>query len=201
VFTELHRVLRDDGHFFLQVGGTNLKPMIPFEVLAEAQKVFQLQNMITWVKSITVDGRSTGHFKPINSNRFINPTNELIFHLTKDGNVPIDRLAVGVPYEDTTNVTRWSTGSPLRCQGNSWFMPYKTIQSRSKERGSHPATFPIELPRRCIKLSGATGTDVILDPFAGIGTTLLAAKQLGLDAIGYEIDANYAKVFEELSQD
>lgn len=198
IFIETHRVLQDDGHFFLQLGGTNLKPTIPFEVMAEAQKVFKLQNLITWVKSITVDGKSSGHFKPINSKRFINPTNEFIFHLTKTGDIPIDRLAIGVPYEDASNVARWSSKNNLRCQGNSWFIPYKTIQSRSKERGNHPATFPLELPRRCIKLSGATGEDIVLDPFAGIGTTLLAAKELGLNAIGYEIDTNYIRTFEEL---
>jgi site-specific DNA-methyltransferase (adenine-specific) len=195
VFVEIERVLRDDGHFFLQLGGTNLKPMIPFEVMAEAQKVFKLQNLIVWVKSITVAGRSTGHFKPINSGRFITPTNEFIFHLTKTGKVPIDRLAIGVPYADPSNIERWGTGSPVRCQGSTWFIPYDTIQSRSKERGTHPATFPLELPTRCIKLSGATGDDLILDPFAGIGTTLTAATNLGLCSIGYEIDPKYTDEF------
>ena len=51
--------------------------------------------------------------------------------------------------------------------------------------GGHPAPFPVELARRCIRLSTWPG-EVVLDPFAGTGTTLLAARQLGRRAIGIE---------------
>ena len=62
-------------------------------------KYFALQNEIAWIKAITVEGRSFGHFAPISGNRFLNPCHETIFHFTKSGNVKLDRLAVGVPYE------------------------------------------------------------------------------------------------------
>ena len=198
VFTELKRVMSDDGHFFLQVGGTNVNPLLPFEVLKEAQSLFDLQNLIVWVKSITVEGKSTGHFKPINSKRFLNMTNEFIFHLTKSGKVEVDRLAIGVPYADPSNIERWGSKEKVRCDGNTWFIPYKTIRSRKTERGNHPATFPLELPLRCIKLAKAEYNDYVLDPFAGIGTTLLAAESLGINSVGFEIDTNYVRMFEEL---
>ena len=54
-------------------------------------------------KSITV-----GHYKPINSRRYVNDCHEYIFHLTKFGDVELDRLAVGVEYQDKSNVDRWS---------------------------------------------------------------------------------------------
>lgn len=61
------------------------------------------------------------------------------------------------------------------------------------ERGSfHPAAFPVELPRRCIKLLSYI-TDVILDPFMGSGTTLIAAKEGGRKGIGIEIDQSYCR--------
>jgi site-specific DNA-methyltransferase (adenine-specific) len=67
-------------------------------------------------------------------------------------------------------------------------------------RDGHPAPFPIELARRCIRLSTWPG-EVIFDPFAGSGTTLLAARQLGRHAIGIErSDAYCALATERLSQ-
>lgn len=57
----------------------------------------------------------------------------------------------------------------------------------------HPAMFPIELPRRLIKLYSYVG-DTILDPFCGSGTTLRAAKDLGRKGIGVEISARYVEL-------
>jgi site-specific DNA-methyltransferase (adenine-specific) len=57
-------------------------------------------------------------------------------------------------------------------------------------RDGHPAPFPIELARRCIRLSTWPG-ETIFDPFAGSGTTVLAARQLGRRAIGIEASAAY----------
>ena len=55
---------------------------------------------------------------------------------------------------------------------------------------AHFATFPPELPRRCI-LAGSKEGDIILDPFAGAGTTLMAAKYLGRKYIGIELSKEY----------
>ena len=57
-------------------------------------------------------------------------------------------------------------------------------------RSQHPATFPIELPKRCIKLFSFIG-DVILDPFLGSGTTVIAANSLFRKGIGIEVDQKY----------
>lgn len=52
----------------------------------------------------------------------------------------------------------------------------------------HTSTFPIDLPVKCIQASGRS-TGVVLDPFMGSGTTGLAAKLLGFDYIGFELDS------------
>lgn len=57
----------------------------------------------------------------------------------------------------------------------------------------HPAPFPEELPKRLIRLFSFYG-DVVLDPFLGSGTTMVVAKELGRNAVGYEINAKYVKI-------
>src|SRR5262249_24172157 len=57
----------------------------------------------------------------------------------------------------------------------------------------HYAGFPTELPRRCI-LAGSRPGDTVLDPFLGSGTTALVADRLGRDAIGIELNPEYAEM-------
>jgi site-specific DNA-methyltransferase (adenine-specific) len=190
VFMHIKRVLKNDGSFFLNVGYSNVDPWISVDVAGVARPMFVLQNRIVWVKSITVGGQTAGHFKPINSGRFLTPTCEDVFHFTKNGDVQLDRLAVGVPYADKTNVVRWRRATDLRCRGNSWFVPYETVTS-GDQKGRHPAAFPVELAEWCIKLHGVKPGMTILDPFVGIGSALVAAKRLKVDGIGIEIDPAY----------
>jgi DNA modification methylase len=60
----------------------------------------------------------------------------------------------------------------------------------------HPAQMPKELALRCLKLFARKG-DRVYDPFAGAGTTMLAAKELGLDSTGTEIDAQYCALIHQ----
>jgi site-specific DNA-methyltransferase (adenine-specific) len=198
---QIRRVLRSNGSFFLNIGSAPSNPMLPHQIVIEltsASGGFLLQNTIHWIKSITIEDRkgdlkSHGHFKPINSKRFLNDCHEHIFHFTKSRRVEIDRLALGVPYQDKSNIARWShtRGSDLRCRGNTWFIPYETIQSRLKER-PHPATFPVQFAKWCIKLHGVNRIETMLDPFLGIGNSAIAAQCCGVKKfIGFEIDEAY----------
>ena len=195
---EVRRILKPTSSFFLNIGAAPSNPMLPHEIVIELRDLFVLQNTIHWVKSIAIEDRegevrSFGHFKPISSKRFLNDCQEYIFHFTKTGRVELDRLAIGVPYQDKSNIARWShtRGSDLRCRGNTWFIPYKTIQSRAKER-PHPATFPVQLAEWCIKLHGVTRIQTMLDPFFGIGNSAVAALRCGVKKlIGFEIDESY----------
>jgi len=190
---QLRRLLKPSGSFFLNIGAAPSNPMLPHEIVFQLRSLFVLQNSIQWIKSVAIDDRTSGHFKPISSKRFLNDCHEYIFHFTKTGRVEIDRLAIGVPYQDKSNISRWShtRGSDLRCRGNTWFIPYETIQSREKER-PHPATFPVQLAEWCIKLHGVRRVKKMLDPFLGIGNAAIAAQRCGVKKfIGFEIDENY----------
>ncbi|MFB3851979.1 MAG: site-specific DNA-methyltransferase [Acidobacteriota bacterium] len=75
----------------------------------------------------------------------------------------------------------------------NWTNGVWTFNGESKKKIGHPAPFPLELPHRCIKLFSFVG-DTILDPFAGSGTTLIAAAMLGRIGIGIEIDEKYCEL-------
>lgn len=76
----------------------------------------------------------------------------------------------------------------MDCIKGLWTMPCVDGQGRA-----HPASFPLELPRRCIKLFSFKD-DTVLDPFAGSGTTLLAATELGRKAVGIELSPEYCNL-------
>jgi site-specific DNA-methyltransferase (adenine-specific) len=196
------QALTDDGSFFLNIGNKPKDPWIAWDVAYVLRKYFILQNVIHWVKSIAISKAevgnypniagdiAVGHFKPIVSDRFLNDCHEYIFHFTKYGDVHLDKLAVGVSYQDKTNIERWKAANKedRRDRGNIWFIPYQTIQSRSKQR-PHPATFPVKLPDMCIRLHGSG--KLVIDPFVGIGSTAVAAMHLGISFVGFEIDKEY----------
>jgi site-specific DNA-methyltransferase (adenine-specific) len=198
--------LADEGSFFLNVGGSPSDPWLPWDVAREVGGSLRLQNVLHWIKSIAVDRagapdaaspRAFGHYKPLVSARYVHGAHEYVFQFTHRGDVPIDRLAIGVPYRDRSNVRRWHRpASELRCRGNTWFLPYATIRDRERDR-PHPATFPTELPEWCVRLHGVTRTRQVVDPFVGIGSSAVAAARLGVDFVGFDLDGGYLEVAAE----
>ena len=197
------RVLRPDGSLFLNVGAKPSDPWTSLDVAQAVRPHLRLQNVIHWIKSIAIDRDSAGaaagltrdlavgHYKPINSDRFLNDCQEFIFHFTPRGSTGLDRLALGVPYQDRSNIGRWQGASKgIRCRGNTWFIPYETIQRRDRDR-PHPATFPTRLPEQCLRLHGLSRAKVVMDPFTGLGSTAVACARLGMDFIGSDIDETY----------
>lgn len=202
-------ILKDDGSFFLNIGGRTENALLPLKVAKRFEdSQYKLQNTIHWIKSVSIDPEdigksnghrirenlSVGHFSPIVSERYLNPLQEYIFHFTKTGNVKIDKLRVGVTYQDKTNIGRWKSATrDKRDRGNVWFIPHPTIQ----EGRPHPAVFPAKLPQRCIELHGIKPNMLVYDPFMGIGTTALACIRLNVNYIGTEIDPQYIRVAHE----
>jgi len=195
--------LVDNGSFFLNIGNKPRDQWIAWDVASVLRKHFVLQNVIHWIKSIAISKSdvgnyqnilgdiAVGHFKPIVSDRFLNDCHEYIFHFTKRGERRLDKLAIGIPYQDKTNIGRWKVAKEdRRDRGNTWFIPYETIRSKSER--PHPATFPVKLPEMCINLHG--NVKIVVDPFTGIGSTAVAASHLGVSFIGFEIDREYLDV-------
>jgi site-specific DNA-methyltransferase (adenine-specific) len=200
-----NKILKEDGSFFLNMGGRPSDPWLAFDVAREFKKYYSLQNVIHWIKHISIpkdasthknglnEDISFGHFKPINTNTYLNQCHEYIFHFTNTSKIQLDKLAIGVPYQHKSNTTRWKEKKDLRDRGNVWFIRYENKQG-GFEPILHPTLFPEKLPYLCIKLHGVKEGMLVYDPFMGIGTTALACMRLGVDFIGTEIDKKYIMI-------
>jgi site-specific DNA-methyltransferase (adenine-specific) len=200
VAAESRRILKENGSFFLNVGSKPTDPWIPLDVAQRFRSHYVLQNVIHWIKSIAIEkadvGKydlirgdiAVGHYQPVNSPRFLSQCHEYIFQFTHKGDVPLQKRDIGVKYQDKSNIGRWKAASQdMRDRGNTWFIPYPTIQNSR----SHPTTFPIKLPEMCIRLHGYTANTIVLDPFAGTGSSALACTSWGVRFLGFEIDPIY----------
>lgn len=77
-----------------------------------------------------------------------------------------------------------------------WTNGVWTFNGESKKRVGHPAPFPVELPNRCIKLFSFVG-DMVLDPFLGSGSTLIACLQNNRQGIGIDVDEKYCDLAQQ----
>jgi site-specific DNA-methyltransferase (adenine-specific) len=232
VAKELRRLLRPDGHVFLNIGFDSKHPRRHEDVALEFEKHFARQNTIIWVKALAIDARSMrnetlleglhawtaehgltipknaekqfcvhmrevlqdytiGHFRSFRSQRYLESFWEPVYHLSPYGKSLIDPLAIGVKYVYEDQPARFGHLRKLHSPGATWHIPYDTKQSNA-DVDNHPATYPVELAERCLRLADVPSDGLVLDPFAGIGTTLIAAKNLGMNAVGIEIDPTYA---------
>lgn len=190
VFVELFSVCKNNSLFFLNFGHLAEDKFRPFKVCQLALNCgFELNDTIIWLKN---------HYKPIQGSGRLNNLTEFIFLLHKGKMPNIDRLSIGIPYADKSNVKRFAGGKDLKCRGNLWAIPYPTIQSSQEKL--HNDYFPVDLPKMCVKLSGVDDNALILDPFMGSGTTAVAAKSLGKNFIGFEKnEMYYQKAIERIS--
>ncbi len=179
VWSECYRVLSPQGMFFVNVGDSANNQGFSSSIAKTIPKsgFIRLQTII-WLKSFL--GR--GHYTPSGRSRRLNNIFEYIFVFVKNRKTyRMNPQAIGIPYADKSNIGRYAK-SDLRDAGNVWFIPYSRTTGSTIKKG-HEAPFPIELPYRCIKLTDAGS---VLDPFAGTGSTLTAARILNIKGIGYE---------------
>jgi len=76
-----------------------------------------------------------------------------------------------------------------------WFAPVWSDVSGQLRKG-HPAPYPVEIPRRLVRMFSFVG-DTVLDPFAGTGSTAVAAVETGRNSISVEIDPTYVVLLEQ----
>nr|MDO8086396.1 site-specific DNA-methyltransferase [Candidatus Sigynarchaeum springense] len=104
--------------------------------------------------------------------------------------------AIPVLYKKVWKKERKGESDVTRDEFLEYTNAFWTFNGESGKRVGHPAPFPVELPRRCIKMFSYVG-DTVLDPFVGSGTTLVACAQNRRKGIGVEINPEYCKLARE----
>lgn len=188
VFRETHRVLVDGGRACINVANVGRKPYIPFHAFIAQDVVelgYEMRGEIIWNKGSSA-GPSTawGSWKSA-TNPTLRDVHEYILVFSKG------------------SFARHGKGKQSTI-GREEFLEYTksiwTFAAESARRVGHPAPFPVELPRRLIQLYSFEG-DVVLDPFAGSGSTCIAALQTGRFFVGYEKKPTYAAAAQRRIQD
>lgn len=220
IFREVHRVLRADGTLWINLGDSYFLPApgykstlkrkdlvgIPWEVaLALRRDGWYLRSDIIWAKNAcmpepVVDRPTRNH--------------EYIFLLSKSQKYYYDHEAIkeettGLPHapgnkhrtQPEAKGARDPALDPDRIWGQNGKRNKRTVWHINPRPypGPHFAVFPEEIPQICIQAGSKPG-DIILDPFAGSGTTLAVAKDLRRDYIGIELNPEYVKLIRDRTQ-
>ncbi len=101
--------------------------------------------------------------------------------------------AIVVLYKTTWKKQQRGKSDITRREFMDWTNGVWSFSGESKKRVGHPAPFPVELPRRCLKLFSYVG-DTVLDPFLGSGSTLLACLENNRHGVGFDIDRQYCEL-------
>jgi site-specific DNA-methyltransferase (adenine-specific) len=133
------------------------------------------------------------------SKKYLPNGHEMVFHFTAKGDTAIDIAASSVPYQPAwaeDNARR--TGRNWRPTVNNWHIPYETCGSFGHGKSAelkgdkkHPAIFPRELVRHCLRVAGIQPGQRVYDPFGGTGTTAAVAQEFGAVGVLTEIDPDY----------
>lgn len=183
VWQETYRVLVPGGRACINIANLGRKPYIPLHSFIIEQMLrigFLMRGEIIWDKAASASPSTAWGSWLSASNPVLRDVHEYILVFSKGGfRRPRGERENTIQKEDFLAWTK-----------SVWSFP--AVQAR---KIGHPAPFPIELPHRCIQLYTYKG-DVVLDPFAGSGSTCLAAKKDRRGFVGYEINAEYCRLAE-----
>lgn len=185
IFKETYRVLVPGGRACVNVANLGRKPYLPIHsyVIEDMQKLgFLMRGEVIWNKASSASQSFAWGSWLSATNPTLRDVHEYILIFSKDG------------------FTRKKPAVRKPTINKEEFMEYtKSIWTFSAERASrigHPAPFPIELPYRLIQLY-TFEDEVILDPFAGSGTTCLAALKTKRRYVAYDNDKKYCELAEK----
>jgi len=179
VWAECKRVMRPGGRICVNVAGVDRQPYLPLQSFIAQQLMdlgFLMRGEIIWDKAASVGVSTAWGSWQSPSNPTLRDLHEYIIVFCKDQfRLGQAKGETDLTSEEFTALTR-----------SIWSFP-----TGSATKVGHPAPFPVELPRRLIKLYSWKG-GLVLDPFCGSGSTCVAASQLGRLWIGVDIDPAYA---------
>ena len=199
VWAHCYRVLVPGGRLVCVVGdvclsrrenGRHVVMPLHADITVACRKMgFDNLNPIIWLKisNAVFEANKTSKFlgKPYEPNAIIKNDMEFILMQRKPGG-----------YRQPTEKQRELSRIP-KDDFREWCQQTWTLTGASTRE--HPAPFPLELASRLIRMFSFVG-DTVLDPFAGTGTTLVAAGKAGRNSIGVELDSAYHEMAKQRMQ-
>ena len=194
VFAECVRTLEPGGRIAVNVANLGRKPYRSLSAdvirILEHDLGLLLRGELVWQKGEGANGSCAwGSFRNA-SNPVLRDISERVIVASKGrfdrARTVAQRTAEGLPHESTL-----MTDEFMALTLDVW-----TIPPESARRVGHPAPFPVELPEQLIRLY-TFKDDLVLDPFMGSGSTLVAAAKLGRRYVGYDLDAGYVEIARE----
>lgn len=209
IIRELYRVLSDDGSICWQVGNyVDRGEIIPLDVLF--YPIFRdlgmkLRNRIVWhfEHGLHASQRFSGRYETV---LWFTKTDDYVFNL--------DAVRVPSKYPGKTHFKGPKQGQPSgnplgknpsdvwSIVADEWeaaFWDIPNVKANHPEKTIHPCQFPVELVERCVLALTNTG-DWVLDPYTGVGSSLIAARKWGRRAMGAEQDTQYIALARERLQ-
>ena len=206
VFEEVRRVLRDDGTVWLNVGDVytsgnrryrapdkknraramDVRPptpegLKPKDLIGVPWRLaFALQEAGWWLRSEVIWHKTNAHPESVRDR----PTkaHETVFLLSKEQDYHFD-----------DKVVRGANGRRIR---TVWDLPTEPLQRRDWWPDDHPAMMPLSLARQCVAMTSQPD-GIVLDPYAGSGTSLIAAQEIGCRWVGAEIKPTFVDLIED----
>lgn len=213
IVSEMHRILADDGSVCWEVGNwigdKEPKEVFPLDILYYTlfkDYGFMLRNRIVWhfEHGLQCKNRFSGRYETI-----------LWFSKSDDYTFNLDPVRVPSKYPGKKAFKGEKKGMPsgnpngknpsdlwqvtearLKSDWDAEVWDIPNVKSNHVEKTVHPCQFPVELVERCVLALSDEG-DVVYDPFAGVGSTLIAALKNNRVAYGSELEENYIDIGEE----
>ncbi|MDP9441755.1 MAG: site-specific DNA-methyltransferase [Actinomycetota bacterium] len=190
VFAECRRVLEPGGRIAVNVANLGRRPYRSLSAdvitILQDQKLL-LRGEVIWKKGDGASGNCAwGSFRSA-ANPVLRDITERVVIASKGrfdrARSPQQRKADGLPHENTLTTDEFMSAT----------LDLWEIEPESARRVNHPAPFPVELPERLIHLYTYSG-DLVLDPFMGSGSTLVAAVRAGRRPVGFDSDPAYVEI-------
>ena len=191
VFSECKRVLKSDGSMWINIDTINTGHdelvTVPFDLITKLRAIgLLLRDIIIWHNPIALPENVSYKL----ANKF-----EYVLLFTKHPRkFKFYKDSIREPHVTTTDKRKWRYNPKGKDPGNVWTI--NRIVYGQKEFSSHPAQFPSELPRRIIKLTSDFG-DTVLDPFVGSGTTMMVARELRRNSVGFELNPAFFDMIKD----
>lgn len=191
VFAECVRKLEPGGRIAVNVANLGRKPYRSLSAdvirILEHDLGLLLRGELIWQKGEGANGSCAwGSFRSA-ANPVLRDISERVIVASKGrfdrARTARQRAAEGLPHESTV-----LTEDFLALTLDVWSIP-----PESAKRVGHPAPFPVELPEQLLRLYTYRG-DLVLDPFMGSGSTLVAAARLDRRYVGYDLDPAYVDI-------